>query len=178
MCSTDHQIYIALLKFDFFFFLSFSVQFLVVVQKTTTAEEALTIAAIPITVVLLILAGYWVRTENIIGMIFIIIIYFAAMAYFLFKLVRMYDTDNPGRVQDYAPARRGLTLFAIITLILLVITIINAVWCAMNFGMGLKPYVTRRKVLSPEDKMGGQDSNVSYDGGHHLDQVPTRMTID
>jgi len=63
------QIYIALLKFDFFFFLAFTVQFLVVVTNTTDLEFYLTIAAIPITIILLLLAGFWTRKENYLGML-------------------------------------------------------------------------------------------------------------
>lgn len=67
------QIYIALLKFDFFFFLAFTVQFLVIIQNTKQVELYLTIAAIPITIVLLFLAGYWVRREVMSGMVCIIV---------------------------------------------------------------------------------------------------------
>lgn len=66
------QIYIALLKFDFFFFLGFTVQFVVIVTKTNI-EFALTLAAIPLTVVVLFLASYFVRRESKLGMISIIV---------------------------------------------------------------------------------------------------------
>ncbi|KAJ9625714.1 hypothetical protein H2203_004475 [Taxawa tesnikishii (nom. ined.)] len=168
------QIYIALLKFDFFFFLGFTVQFLVVV-KSPDAETWLTVAAIPITVGILIMAGYWTRHESRFGMLIIIVLYFAAMAYFLFKLVRMYDTSND-RWLDYLPARRSLTFFAIITVLLLVVTIINAIWCMINFGKGLKPIVQRRKVPAPEDK--NYATEYSGAGTHPLGQVSSRMTID
>lgn len=52
------------------------------------------------------------------------------MAYFLFKLVRMYA---PKTYQVYLPARRSLTFFAVITIVLIVLTIINASMCMHNF---------------------------------------------
>lgn len=67
------QIYIALLKFDFFFFVAFTVQFLVVVERTTNIEFRLTIIAIPITIILLILGAYWARHENLVGTICILV---------------------------------------------------------------------------------------------------------
>lgn len=66
------QIYIALLKFDFFFFLGFTVQFVVVVNTYAT-EFALTIAAIPVTILILLMAAFWTRRENLYGMIVIIV---------------------------------------------------------------------------------------------------------
>lgn len=48
-------------------------QFLVVVGNTTDAEFYLTIAAIPITIILLLLAAYWTQKENVLGMAAIIV---------------------------------------------------------------------------------------------------------
>ncbi|KAL1304259.1 hypothetical protein AAFC00_000672 [Neodothiora populina] len=173
-----YQIYIALLKFDFFFFLGFTVQFLVVVGNTTNIEFYLTVIAIPVTIVILLMAAWFTRLETVMGMIATMVLYLAALAYFLFKLVRMYDTSSESalrRVNDYMPARRSLTTFAIITICLLIVTLINCVWCTANFGKGLKPHVQKRKVGSPEDKMYNTQGG-SLSGAHALGQV--RMTID
>jgi len=167
-----YQIYIALLKFDFFFFLGFTVQFLVVVKNTTDAEYYLTIAALPITLVLLLLAAYWTRKEYVWGMVCVIIIYFAALAYFLFKLVRMYDAPK-NRVADYIPARRTLTSFAVLTILLLIATITIACWCTHNFNKGLKPHIARRKMGDVKQGKGYQQEMPSISG-----PAPSRMTID
>jgi len=164
------QIYIALLKFDFFFFLGFTVQFVVIVTKTNV-EFALTLAAIPVTIVVLILAAYFTRRESKAGMISIICVYFAALAYFLFKLVRMYQ---PSHLKPYLPARKELTTFAVITILLIVATILNAILCTNNFNRGLKPHITTRKLEDADEKAGMTEmsGNVSMGG------AAGRMTID
>ncbi|KAF2638217.1 hypothetical protein P280DRAFT_78387 [Massarina eburnea CBS 473.64] len=168
-----YQIYIALLKFDFFFFLAFTVQFLVAVPKTSYAERALTAAALVITFVILILAAFWVRRESVIGMIVVIIVYFIALAYFLFKLVRMWAADA-SRLEDYKPARKSLASFAVLTLMLVIITIIIACICTHNFNKGLKPHVNNQATGRGSDKQGYGNEMPSLSGP----QPPQRMEID
>ncbi|KAF1966615.1 hypothetical protein BU23DRAFT_661827 [Bimuria novae-zelandiae CBS 107.79] len=168
-----YQIYIALLKFDFFFFLAFTVQFLVVVKKTSTVEIALTAAALVTTFVMLFLAAYWVRREAVAGMIVVIVLYFVALGYFLFKLVRMYAADAD-RLQDYRPARKSLTSFAVLTVLLLIITIVTACICTHNFNRGLKPFVNEKSVGSREEGKAEGYGMPSLSGP----APATRMEID
>lgn len=179
------QIFIALLKFDFFFFVGFTVQFIVIVASTSGYLEGggsrfgntnkdyeffLTIAVLPLTIAFLVLAAWCTRREKKIPMVFIIVIFFAALAYFVFKLVRMYHGTF---VQSYKPARRSLTTFAVITLILIVLTIANAIACVMNFGKGLKPHITRPKTTDEEEK-----HSMTEMTNHAAQPMPSRMTID
>ncbi|KAK3393805.1 hypothetical protein B0H63DRAFT_28815 [Podospora didyma] len=165
-----YQIFIALLKFDFFFFLGFTVQFLVIVQGKTDLEFALTTAAIPVTIAILVFAAFFTQRENKFGMVCIILLYFGGLAYFFFKLVRIYQ---PGKSVNYEAVKRSLTAFAVLTIVLIICTIINAFICMNNFGAGLKGHLVRPKGQDPEK----EDAN-SYQLQDSKPQLPSRMTID
>lgn len=133
-----YQIYIALLKFDFFFTLGFTIQFVIIVGGRTLEEKYITVAAIPVTIIIMLAAFWFCRRESMVGTIVVIVLYFAGLAYFIFKLVRMYDPtfDSP-----YLAARKELTTFAVLTIGLLTATIVIACMCARNYGKGLMPYI-------------------------------------
>ena len=61
------------MKFDFYFFLGFAMQLLIVITSQTDVEFWLTIAAIPIVIFVLLMSGYWVRRESLPGMIIVIV---------------------------------------------------------------------------------------------------------
>lgn len=118
------------------------------------------------------------RRESTAGHSAIIVLYLAAMAYFVFKLFRMWDSD---RAQEYKEGRSMLTTFAVFAILLLITTIGTAVAVMMNFGKGLAPHIQTRKVPEAEGgKYGGSyvPDNYPPRSSHQLGAVPNRMTID
>lgn len=154
------------MKFDFFFFLGFIIQLVVIVTKTDDPEFYLTIVTIPITIAVLISAAYFARIENKIGSVIVIILYHGAFVYFMFKLVRIWTWES-----YYQAVQKSLTAFAVITILLIILTIANAIICMRNFGNGLKTHLlaSKKKEQQPDQH------SVSL---NDVKPQPSRMTID
>ncbi|KAJ1908560.1 hypothetical protein IWQ60_011653, partial [Tieghemiomyces parasiticus] len=133
-----YHVFVLLIKLDVFFFLGYSIQFIILVLRTTVVELWLTVAAVPITLVILLLAVYAVRFESRPTMMLFMFGLLLTMVYFIYRLVRIYDSSQ---VQRYANTSKFLTFFAAVSLLVSVCTFLQAIICYRNFGRGLKDHL-------------------------------------
>ena len=128
-------------------------QLLIIVLNTDSAEFGLTIAAIPVVIVLLILCAIAVQREIKWLMSISLILMLAAETYFgehhassistcstltlcsVFKLVRYYEPSTSGQ---YLSTRATITTFTIIAFLLLLVSFGIGLRCFADFDKGLK----------------------------------------
>lgn len=63
-------------------------------------------------------------------------------------------TVTGDRLEQYKVARPTLTVFAVITLALMLTTIAMCTWCTINFNKGLKAHVNKRSKADAESDQG------------------------
>jgi len=154
----QYQVFICVCKFDVFFFFSFSMQFVLLVLKQDDIERWLTVAAAPVTLVLLVAGYYAARREIKWLMIVFMAGCVAGAAYFGFKLFRIYQ-DKGGL---YSLVRKSLTVFSAISLLLLAFTICQSVVVFRNFGKGLRSHMNIKERYSKTDEAGIDEFGLHY----------------
>ncbi|KAJ5724332.1 hypothetical protein N7488_002367 [Penicillium malachiteum] len=125
-----YQLYIALLKFDFFFVFGTQLQFLLIVVKFESLDFIFNAALIPIAITSLVLSAYYCKREKtkpLIGMMFLMLV---IMTFLVFAVIRVNHT-----------ARVSITLFATFSLLLLIATLVNTLLCILNFNQGLITHI-------------------------------------
>ncbi|KAN0063059.1 hypothetical protein ACQY0O_004222 [Thecaphora frezii] len=153
-----YEIFLALLKFDFFIFIAFCIQLVLVVYQIGIAERIITIISAPFSLLILGFAWYSVRKELRWGMSLFMVGLSGAMVYFCYKLYRILQ----GRLGLYAEVYKSLTTFSLLAILLLIVTACMTVRCTHNFGRGLKNAIERNS----RDKQLASQSGliVGYDG--------------
>ncbi|KAJ2800770.1 hypothetical protein H4R20_003940 [Coemansia guatemalensis] len=131
----NYRLLVLLLKLDFFVFMGFAVSYIILILKSSDPEFAITIALVPITLLVLSLAFWGLRRESAITMWTVVVLLCASTAYYVFKCARMYD---PKQEEKYATQKPMMTYYTIVSLVVIAATLHQAAICLSNFGYGLK----------------------------------------
>ncbi|GAA6007961.1 hypothetical protein JCM11491_006557 [Sporobolomyces phaffii] len=165
-CFLWYQVYLCMLKFDYFFFIAFSLQLVFLVPTQTNAERWLTVAALPVTLLILVLGYFAVKREHKGWFYGFGVGCTLGCAYFVYKLFII----SRDRETDYKLVFKSLTVFAAFSLAALLWTSVSAVVCFHNFGRGLKYHMTRQALSSTsqldlKSGFGGGGGGLGGTGG-------------
>ncbi|KAG9003449.1 hypothetical protein FRB94_009984 [Tulasnella sp. JGI-2019a] len=146
-----YQVLNVLLLFDFFAFIASTMQLLILVLSRTGAEFPLTIIAIPVVLILIIgciiAAKYevkWLMTLSLVLMC-------GAMAYFLYKLTRLFMDGGVA----YVSTRATLAVSLIVSFLLTFATFAIGLRCFADFDKDLKQAKTNEnRVDTKRQSMG------------------------
>ncbi|CAI5759316.1 unnamed protein product [Candida verbasci] len=157
------QIHRSVLLLDFFFFVGFTVQFLIImVNKKDSQEFILTIIVLPLTIITLLISDISTTREWYYGTILVVCIFTCGIIFVLFKLIRMYTKNTSAyglalTTGGYFLGKNSLLIFGIITSILLVTTIILEIWVTFNYNKGLLNFVNSNYKYIPGYKSKQQE---------------------
>uniref|UniRef100_A0A8H7Y659 Uncharacterized protein n=1 Tax=Psilocybe cubensis TaxID=181762 RepID=A0A8H7Y659_PSICU len=154
----DYQIYECLVKFDVFFWVGFSVQFIWLVLQDTDWEYYVTCAALPLSIVLLIEGHLAARHENKWMMASFMSGCVGAMIYFIYKLIKVLLLRHE---DQYRLVWKSLTIFSVIAIVLLFATFVYSVIVLKNFGRGLKDALTRKAQGFGENHRRGPSTTLN-----------------
>jgi len=164
----SYQIFECIVKFDVFFWVGFSVQFIWLVLQKNDWEYYVTCAALPLSLLLLVEGHLAARHENKWMMTTFMSGCVGAMVYFIYKLVKVIaNRDKP----EFHLIFKSLTIFSVIAIAFLVVTFVFAIIVMRNFGRGLKESLAKKPL--PHQRYPSQ-------GAHHRTASATlnRMSID
>jgi small-conductance mechanosensitive channel len=140
-----YQIFQCLVKFDVFFWVGFCVQFTWLVLDSHSLEFYITCAAIVLSVVLLVEGHLAARYENKWMMISFLSGCVAAMVYFCYKFIKIIIHKQ---TPEFSHVWESLSTFAVIAILLLIMTFIYAWMVMRNFGRGLKDQISRKQAAT------------------------------
>jgi len=164
----SYQVFQCLVKFDVFFWVGFSVQFIWLVLNSGDWEYYVTCAALPLSIVLLVEGHLAARHENKWMMITFMSGCVSGLIYFCYKLVRVLMNKTDPKFES---VWKSLSIFSVIAILLLIATFVFAIIVLRNFGRGLKNTMTKNK--HEHTRWGSQHL-------HHraMSVNPNRMSID
>jgi len=147
----QYQIFECLVRFDIIFWLGVSVQLVALVLKKGDFEFYLTIAALPLSLLLLFAGHLAARYENRWMMGSFIVGCVAALVYFCYKFFRIWTQRFTPTFMD---VYKSLSTFSCISIVLLIITFIWSIIVFQNFGNGLKQHMSKKNSSGQGLEMG------------------------
>ncbi|KAE8361337.1 hypothetical protein BDV27DRAFT_147903 [Aspergillus caelatus] len=130
----NYQIYMVFIALDFQVFVAFVLQYNIVVVHYSEPEFGLTMAMLPASLLILLLAVYSARSESRILTGISIIGYIAGLTYVLVQLIVLCTDDYRSKTDGNVE----MLLCGFIAMILISASLILAVKCMVNFDRGLK----------------------------------------
>ncbi|WWD18073.1 hypothetical protein CI109_102520 [Kwoniella shandongensis] len=128
------QVFECICYFSAFFCAGFGIQFIWLVLNPEDTEYIVTWIAFPLLLIFLVIGRFAAKHENRYFMASFLVGLFAGCAYFIYKLVRIWQQDDT----KYYNLAKSLTTFDALSLISLVACAMWGVMVWMNFGKGLK----------------------------------------
>jgi hypothetical protein len=165
------QVFECLVKFDVFFWVTFCVQLIWLVLQKQDWEYYVTVAALPLSIIVLVEGNLAARHENKWMMYTFISGCFGALVYFVYKLGKVISR----REGEFALAWKSLTIFSVLSIIMLLITIIFAGILMYNFDRGLKTQLAKK---SKSKAPGLTRRGTEYVHRGPMSTHPNRMSID
>jgi len=164
-----YQIFQCLIKFDVFFWVGFSVQFIWLVLQHNDWEYYITCGALPLSILLLVEGHLAARHENKWMMFTFMSGCAGALVYFFYKLVKvLMNKDEP----QFSSIYKSLTTFSVIAIVLLIVTFVFGIVVMANFGRGLKNSLGKKGAPGMKPRPGAQNP-------HNLASTHVnRMSID
>ena len=144
------QIYLVLIKLDFFFLTGFIIQYDLIDVHFMEPEYSLTMALIPVSLLVMVAGTYCVKSGLKLALMVVIVslpscgrvlstddvqaCYLGSIAYLLSRIVVLCGNSLLGRTAG----KEMMLFFAAVALVLIVLTVGCAVQCIMNLNYGLK----------------------------------------
>jgi len=165
-----YQVFQCLVKFDVFFWVAFSVQFIFLALSANSVEYIVTIAALPVSLLLLIEGHLAARYENKWLMGTFMFCSCGGCFYLSYKLVKILIDRGDS---DLASVWKMLTLFSGFCIVLLLITLAWAGIVWYNFNNGLKDHLGKKnkRLMTPSTRVREQDGEAGF-------RNPYRMSIE